>query len=139
MNDLIRHASEIRCLSLQMIHAAGSGHPGGCLSVADILDCLYFHELRVDPQNPDWPDRDRFVLSKGHSCPALYAVLAMRGFFDMEELYKLRKTSALLQGHPDIGIPGIDAPSTEQSGHVMNCSKTQFQPDQLYGLSLCEA
>ena len=111
MNDLIRHASEIRCLSLQMIHAAGSGHPGGCLSVADILDCLYFHELRVDPQNPDWPDRDRFVLSKGHSCPALYAVLAMRGFFDMEELYKLRKTSALLQGHPDIGIPGIDAPS----------------------------
>ncbi len=111
MKDLIRHATEIRTLSLRMIHAAGSGHPGGCLSVADILACIYFDELRVDPLNPEWSDRDRFVLSKGHSCPALYAALAMRGFFPMEELYKLRKTGALLQGHPDIRTPGIDAPS----------------------------
>ena len=107
----MRFGSEIRCLSLKMIHAAGSGHPGGCLSVADILACFYFHELKVDPLNPEWPDRDRFILSKGHSCPALYAALAMQGFFPMEELYKLRKTGALLQGHPDVGIPGIDAPS----------------------------
>lgn len=111
VSESLRYANEIRCLSLKMIHAAGSGHPGGCLSVADILACLYFHELRVDPQSPGWRDRDRFVLSKGHSCPALYAALAMRGFFPMDELYRLRKTGALLQGHPDIRIPGIDAPS----------------------------
>jgi transketolase len=111
MSKLQRYASEIRSLSLQMIHVAGSGHPGGCLSVADILACLYFSELRVDPQRPQWSDRDRFVLSKGHSCPALYAALAMRGFFPREELFRLRKTGALLQGHPDVGIPGIDTPS----------------------------
>src|SRR5215467_4612241 len=111
MRDLIGYAREIRGLSLQMIHAAGSGHPGGCLSVADILACLYFSELRVDAQRPRWPDRDRLVLSKGHSCPALYAALAMRGYFPREELFKLRQTGALLQGHPDISIPGIDAPS----------------------------
>jgi len=111
MLDLAGYAREIRRLSLQMIHAAGSGHPGGCLSAADILACLYFSELRVDPQKPQWSGRDRFVLSKGHSCPALYAALAMRSFFPREELFNLRKTGALLQGHPDITIPGIDAPS----------------------------
>src|SRR4030095_1270821 len=111
MRTLQKYASEIRSLSLQMIHSAGSGHPGGCLSVADILACLYCSELRVNPENPQWAERDRFVLSKGHSCPALYAALAMRGHFPREELFKLRQTGALLQGHPDISIPGIDAPS----------------------------
>jgi transketolase len=111
VKELAGYAADMRSRSLEMIYAAGSGHPGGCLSLADVLACLYFREMRVDPTRPDWPDRDRFVLSKGHSCPVLYAALAMRSFFPNEELFKLRKTGALLQGHPDVGIPGIDAPS----------------------------
>ena len=111
LDELRQAAREIRSQALRMIHAARSGHPGGCLSIADLLACLYFRELRVDPHDPGWQDRDRFVLSKGHSCPALYAALAMRGFFAEERLFELRKTGALLQGHPDVRIPGIDAPS----------------------------
>ncbi|MBQ7134340.1 MAG: transketolase [Ruminococcus sp.] len=88
---------------------AKSGHPGGSLSAADIFTYLYFKEMNVDPQNPNWADRDRFVLSKGHCCPSLYAVLALKGFFPMEELEKLRHVGAMLQGHPDMkGTPGID-------------------------------
>ena len=88
---------------------AKSGHPGGSLSAADIFTYLYFKEMNVDPENPQWADRDRFVLSKGHCCPSLYAVLAMKGFFDMSELEKLRHVGAMLQGHPDMkGTPGID-------------------------------
>lgn len=88
---------------------AKSGHPGGSLSAADIFTYLYFKEMNVDPQNPQWADRDRFVLSKGHCCPSLYAVLALKGFFPMEELEKLRHVGAMLQGHPDMkGTPGID-------------------------------
>ncbi len=88
---------------------AKSGHPGGSLSAADIFTYLYFKEMNVDPQNPQWADRDRFVLSKGHCCPSLYAVLALKGFFDMSELEKLRHVGAMLQGHPDMkGTPGID-------------------------------
>ncbi|MBQ2972612.1 MAG: transketolase [Ruminococcus sp.] len=88
---------------------AKSGHPGGSLSAADIFTYLYFKEMNVDPTNPDWADRDRFVLSKGHCCPSLYAVLALKGFFPMEELEKLRHVGAMLQGHPDMkGTPGID-------------------------------
>ena len=88
---------------------AKSGHPGGSLSAADIFTYLYFKEMNVDPQNPRWADRDRFVLSKGHCCPSLYAVLALKGFFPMEELEKLRHVGAMLQGHPDMkGTPGID-------------------------------
>ncbi len=88
---------------------AKSGHPGGSLSAADIFTYLYFKEMNVDPKNPQWADRDRFVLSKGHCCPSLYAVLALKGFFDMSELEKLRHVGAMLQGHPDMkGTPGID-------------------------------
>lgn len=88
---------------------AKSGHPGGSLSAADIFTYLYFKEMNVDPKNPSWADRDRFVLSKGHCCPSLYAVLALKGFFDMSELEKLRHVGAMLQGHPDMkGTPGID-------------------------------
>lgn len=94
---------------LEMTYAAGSGHPGGSLSAIDILTVLYFYTLHIDPKNPKWSERDRFVLSKGHSCPALYAVLADSGFFPKEELLTLRKFGSVLQGHPDMTItPGIE-------------------------------
>lgn len=91
---------------------AKSGHPGGSLSAADIYTYLYFKEMNVDPENPKKDDRDRFVLSKGHCCPSLYATLALKGFFDYSELEKLRHVGAMLQGHPDMkGTPGIDMSS----------------------------
>ncbi len=91
---------------------AKSGHPGGSLSAADIFTYLYFKEMNVDPANPAWEDRDRFVLSKGHCCPSLYAVLALKGYFAWEELSVLRHVGAMLQGHPDMkGTPGIDMSS----------------------------
>ena len=91
---------------------AKSGHPGGSLSAADMFTYLYFKEMNVDPANPQWADRDRFVLSKGHCCPSLYAVLALKGYFDWKELEVLRHVGAMLQGHPDMkGTPGIDMSS----------------------------
>ncbi len=91
---------------------AKSGHPGGSLSAADMFTYLYFKEMNVDPANPCWEDRDRFVLSKGHCCPSLYAVLALKGYFAWEELSVLRHVGAMLQGHPDMkGTPGIDMSS----------------------------
>ena len=94
------------------VHAAKSGHPGGSLGIADILAYLYFEEMRVDPKNPKWDDRDRFVLSKGHTCPAYYAALAAKGFFDREILLTFRKPDSILQGHPDMKhIPGVDMSS----------------------------
>ena len=91
---------------------AKSGHPGGSLSAADMFNYLYFKEMNVDPANPAWEDRDRFVLSKGHCCPSLYAVLALKGYFAWEELSMLRHVGAMLQGHPDMkGTPGIDMSS----------------------------
>ena len=88
---------------------AKSGHPGGSLSAADIFTYLYYKEMKVDPENPQWEDRDRFVLSKGHCCPSLYAILALKGFFDWEELTVLRHVGAMLQGHPDMKrTPGVD-------------------------------
>ena len=109
--NLVNAAAEIRKLSLRAIYAARSGHPGGRLSVADILAVLYFEELRVDPKEPGAESRDRFILSKGHACPALYAALALKGFFSVDELMKLRKLSGFMEGHPDVRIPGVDAPS----------------------------
>jgi len=94
-----------------MIYTARSGHPGGALSIADILAVLYFDTMRLRPSEPRWNDRDRFILSKGHACPALYAALAMRGYFTESQLAGLRKIDHFLEGHPDIRIPGIDAPS----------------------------
>ena len=91
---------------------AKSGHPGGSLSAADIYAYLYFKEMNVDPANPQWSDRDRFVLSKGHCCPSLYATLALKGYFDWNELTTLRHVGAMLQGHPDMkGTPGVDMSS----------------------------
>jgi transketolase len=91
-----------------MIHKAGSGHPGGSLSCVEILTVLYGQILRHDPKNPDWEDRDRFILSKGHAAPALYAILAEWGYIPEQELAQLRKTKSLLQGHPDMTIPGVE-------------------------------
>jgi len=109
IDELTEKARLIRRHIINMITEAGSGHPGGSLSCADILTTLYFHVLKVDPKNPKWAERDRFVLSKGHAAPALYAVLAEKGFFPKEELLKLRKTNAMLQGHPDMNsTPGLD-------------------------------
>ncbi|MDD5195310.1 MAG: transketolase [Candidatus Omnitrophica bacterium] len=104
-------ANEIRRLVIEMLAKAASGHPGGSLSSSDIIACLYFEVMHHDPKNPKWPDRDRFHLSKGHCCPALYAALSMCGYFPQEELWKLRKINSLLQGHPDKRIPGIEVAS----------------------------
>ena len=107
--DLMKKAACIRKYIIEEVFSAKSGHPGGSLSCTDIFTVLYFDEMRVDVKNPAWADRDRFVLSKGHTAPALYSVLAEKGFFSTDELLKLRKTGAMLQGHPDMKhIPGID-------------------------------
>ncbi len=103
-------ALEIRRNTLIMTTKAGSGHPGGSLSAADIITALYFHQMQYNPENPKWEDRDRFVLSKGHACPALYAALAKAGFFSEENLWTLRKMGSILDGHPDMTkTPGVDA------------------------------
>ena len=105
-------ACKIRMGAIEGVYHAKSGHPGGSLSAADLFAYLYFRELQVDPSNPKDPDRDRFVLSKGHCAPGLYAALALKGYFPMEELKKLRHIGAMLQGHPDMkGTPGIDMSS----------------------------
>lgn len=109
MNELKKIATQIRLGIVRGVHAASSGHPGGSLSIADIMAYLYFEEMNVDPKDPKWEDRDRFVLSKGHTAPALYSALALKGFFSIYELDKLRQVDSFLQGHPDMkGIPGID-------------------------------
>jgi transketolase len=106
---LQKMACKIRQDIIEMLVLAKSGHPGGSLSAADIMSVLYFSVLKVDPGNPRWPDRDRFVLSKGHAAPVLYAALAERGFFPREELLNLRQTGHFLQGHPDMHkVPGVD-------------------------------
>ena len=108
-NQLTEIASRVRLGILEGVHAAKSGHPGGSLSITEILTYLYFEEMNVDPKNPRWDDRDRFVLSKGHTAPALYAVLSEKGFFSPDEIKKLRQADAMLQGHPDMkGTPGVD-------------------------------
>ena len=107
--DLALKANRARLLAVEAIHRAASGHPGGSLSCMDALTALYFNEMRVDPANPQWAERDRFVLSKGHCAPALYAVLALRGFFPVEDLQMLRSIKSHLSGHPDMKyVPGVD-------------------------------
>ena len=102
-------ANKVRRHILEGVYSAGCGHPGGSLSIADILTYLYFEEMRVDPKNAANPERDRFVLSKGHTAPALYGALAERGFIGREEISTLRRIDSRLQGHPDMkGIPGVD-------------------------------
>jgi transketolase len=103
-------ARDLRILDIEMITEAGSGHPGGTLSAADMIAALYFHKLRLRPEEPTWPDRDRFVLSKGHCIPIVYAAMATLGFFPKEELKTLRDLGSPLQGHPDrTRLPGIEA------------------------------
>lgn len=110
--ELKKTACNVRLWTIEGVFNAKSGHPGGSLSAADIMTYLYFNEMKVDPKNPKDPKRDRFVLSKGHCCPALYAVLALKGFFPTEEIKSLRHIGAMLQGHPDMKhTPGIDMSS----------------------------
>ncbi len=110
--ELKRTANEVRKGIVTAVHAAGAGHPGGSLSAADIFTYLYFEEMNVDPQNPSDPDRDRFVLSKGHTAPGLYSAMAQKGYFPVEELTTLRKLGSRLQGHPSIQyLPGLDMSS----------------------------
>ena len=105
-------AANVRKNALAAVHSAASGHPGGSLSIADLLTLLYFEVMNVDPKDPKNPDRDRFVLSKGHCAPALYSVLAERGFFPVEDIPTFRKTGSYLQGHPDMkSVPGVDMSS----------------------------
>ncbi|MCX7661499.1 MAG: transketolase, partial [Candidatus Omnitrophica bacterium] len=115
---LSEKAKEIRRMIIQMLAKAGSGHPGGSLSATDLVTCLYFGKLisgepifRYNPKDPNWPDRDRFHLSKGHCCPLWYAVLAECGYFPKEEIYNLRRLGSILQGHPDRRTPGVDVAS----------------------------
>ena len=110
--ELAEIARKIRVGIIDAVYSANSGHPGGSLSIADVLTYLYFEELNIDPANPKWEDRDRVVLSKGHCAPGLYSALAHRGFFPVEDLKTFRKTSSYLQGHPDMKhTPGVDMSS----------------------------
>ena len=111
IRELEKKARKIRRLIIQMLVKAGSGHPGGSLSSTDLITCLYFAKLRHNPKSPEWPDRDRFHMSKGHCCPLWYAVLAERGYFKIDELWNLRKLGSILQGHPDWRTPGVTVAS----------------------------
>ena len=107
--ELARVAYKIRKNAVTAVYSAASGHPGGSLSIAEIMSVLYFDEMNIDPKNPKMPERDRFVLSKGHCTPALYGTLAERGFFPVEDLKTFRQIDSVLQGHPDMKhIPGVD-------------------------------
>ena len=109
--ELRRHANDVRKGIITAVHSAKAGHPGGSLSSADVFTYLYFEEMNIDPKEPDKEDRDRFVLSKGHTAPGLYSALAYRGFLPVEDLTTLRKLGSYLQGHPCIHIPGVDMSS----------------------------
>ena len=109
--ELQRRANDVRKGIVTAVHSAKAGHPGGSLSAADVFTFLYFEELNIDPKDPGKEDRDRFVLSKGHTAPGLYSALANRGYFPVEDLTTLRKLGSYLQGHPSIHIPGVDMAS----------------------------
>ena len=119
---LQKTAVSVRKGIIEAVHSARAGHPGGCLSAADIFTYLYFEEMHIDPKEPKNPDRDRFVLSKGHTAPGLYATLANRGYFPVEDLKTLRKLGSYLQGHPDMKhIPGVDM-SSGSLGQGLSCA-----------------
>ena len=134
--ELQKTANEIRKGIVSGVHAAKAGHPGGSLSAADIFTYLYFEEMNVDPKNPKDPDRDRFVLSKGHTAPGLYAALAEKGYFPKEDLLTLRHLGSYLQGHPDMKhIPGVicqavpsdrESPQQSEWHSVQNCRTKHF-------------
>ena len=119
---LAKHACHIRMGVIEGTHSAKCGHPGGSLDIAEVLSYLYFVDMNVDPKVPKKPDRDRLVLSKGHAAPALYAALAERGFFPVEDLKTLRKIGSYLQGHPNMNtVPGVDM-STGSLGQGISCA-----------------
>ena len=140
-NQLAITACKVRMGIIESTHAAKCGHPGGSMSAADMFTYLYFKELNVDPKNPKWDDRDRFVLSKGHTAPGLYAALALRGFFPVEDLLTLRKVGSYLQGHPNMNsVPGVDL-STGSLGQGISAacgmalaSKVKGQSNRVYTL-----
>jgi len=113
IEELKRKANELRAEVLKMVYEADSGHPGGALGMADVMVVLHYRFLRDDPRNPTWPERDRFLLSNGHTCPILYAILADKGYFPKDELKRFRRLGALLQGHPSTarGTPGVELSS----------------------------
>jgi transketolase len=111
IKELESKAKQIRRLIVRMLAKAGSGHPGGSLSATDLITALYFSVLRHNPQEPNWPDRDRFHMSKGHCCPLWYAALAESGYFPLDQLWTLRQLGSILQGHPDRRTPGVDVAS----------------------------
>ncbi len=115
IDNLALISKKIRLSVIEMLYRTGidyKGHPGPALSIVDIVTCLYFQILNIDPDNPKWPDRDRVVLSKGHACPALYAALSLKGYFDKSNLYTVRHIGSILQGHPDMRkTPGVDMTS----------------------------
>ena len=111
IKELQENAKEVRRLIIQMLAQAGSGHPGGSLSATDLITALFFAVLRNNPKEPDWKDRDRFHMSKGHCCPLWYAVLAELGYFPKEKLLTLRQLGSILQGHPDRRTPGVEVAS----------------------------
>ena len=127
MDNAVKKQLEITACKVRMgiiegVHAAKSGHPGGSLSIAEILTYLYFNHMNIDPKNPKMENRDRFVLSKGHAAPVLYATLAERGFFDVELMKTLRHQGSILQGHPDMkNIPGVDM-SSGSLGQGVSCA-----------------
>jgi transketolase len=130
---IAERARQLRRDVVTMIHRAGDGHPGGALSAADIVATLYFAVMRVDPARPRWPDRDRFVLSKGHACPVLYAALARRGYFDPAILPTLRTLGSPLQGHPDMRkTPGVDM-TTGSLGHGISLGSGMAAAGRLQG------
>lgn len=132
-SNLPQIANEIRLNIIETLHASGSGHPGGSLSIADILACLFYKEMNIDPANPKMPERDRFVLSKGHAAPALYSVLAMKGYFPKEDLLTLRKMGSYLQGHPEMKhTPGIDI-STGSLGQGISAATGMALSAKLFG------
>jgi len=133
--DLAVKACKIRQDIIRMLGESKSGHPGGSLSAADIVTTLYFHEMNVDPQNPKNPERDRFVLSKGHAAPVLYAALAEKGFFPVEELMTLRKLNSRLQGHPSMKhLPGVEM-STGSLGQGLSAANGMALAGKLDGRS----
>lgn len=113
IKELRRKATQLRKDAVEMVYRAKSGHPGGALGMADVMTVLHYRFLRDDPRNPKWPDRDRFILSNGHTCPILYAILADKGYFPREELWRFRKLGGICQGHPSTakGTPGVELSS----------------------------
>jgi len=133
IQDLAEKAQEIRRLVIRAVHHAGAGHIGGPLSAADVLAALYFRVLRIDPKRPDWADRDRFILSKGHSSIGWYAALALRGYFPVEELLTFDSINSRLQGHPDMTVtPGVDM-STGSLGQGLSAGLGMALGSQLAG------